>query len=144
MIVQDIMSKDVYFVAPTDSVLTVAKIMKEHNIGVVPVVENQKTVLGVITDRDIVMGIAEDNVDLANTEASKIMSQSVYSVRPSANLEDALSLMKKRQIRRLPVIEEEKLVGILSIGDIAISSFSDTEISEAICEISMPTREEAE
>ena len=51
-------------------------------------------------------------------------------------------LMKKQQIRRLPVIEDDKLVGMLSIGDIAISSYSDEEISEAFCEISMPTHEE--
>ena len=141
MLVDDIMSREVVFVEPKESVLTVAKLMKNHNIGVVPVVENDE-VLGVITDRDIVMCIAEFNFDLANTEAQKLMSETVYSVRPGADVSDALALMKKQQIRRLPVIEEGTLVGMLSIGDIAISSYNDEEISEAICEISMPAPEE--
>ena len=81
MLVKDIMSREVVFVEPKESILTVAKLMKNHNIGVVPVVENDE-VLGVITDRDIVMCIAEFNFDLANTEAQKLMSETVYSVRP--------------------------------------------------------------
>ena len=141
MLVKDIMSNDVVYAESTDSVLTVAKLMKEYNIGVVPVMESNDKVLGVITDRDIVMGLADYNFDMANTYASKLMSDKVYSVRPGADLSDALALMKKQQIRRLPVIEQEKLVGMISIGDIAVNSDYHMEMSEAICEISMPTNQ---
>ena len=142
MKVKDIMTKDVIIANSNDSVLTVAKLMKHHNIGAIPVVENAEKVLGMITDRDIVLSLADYNFDLANTDATKLMSNRVYSVRPEADLSSALALMKKQQIRRLPVIEEEKLVGMLSIGDIAVHSDYSMEMSEAITEISSPARVE--
>lgn len=142
MKVKDIMTKDVVMANSTDSVLTVAKLMKHHNIGALPVVENAQKVLGMITDRDIVLSLADYNFDPVNTEATKLMSNKVYSVRPEADLSSALALMKKQQIRRLPVIEEERLVGMLSIGDIAVHSDYMQEMSEAISEISSPARVE--
>lgn len=142
MKVKDIMSKDVVIANSNDSVLTVAKLMKHHNIGVIPVVENAKKVLGMVTDRDIVLSLADYNFDLANTAVQKLMSDKVYSVRPEADLSSALALMKKQQIRRLPVIEEENLVGMLSIGDIAVHSDYMQEMSEAITEISLPAKAE--
>ena len=142
MKVKDIMTKGVVFANSNDSVLTVAKLMKHHNIGVLPIVENADKVLGILTDRDIVLSLADYNFDLANTDATKLMSNKVYSVRPEADLSSALALMKKQQIRRLPVIEEEKLVGMLSIGDIAVHSDYNMEMSKAISEISAPARVE--
>lgn len=142
MKVKDIMTKDVVIANSTDNVLTVAKLMKHHNIGAIPVVENAEKVLGMITDRDIVLNLADYNFDPANTDVTKLMSNKVYSVRPEADLSSALALMKKQQIRRLPVIEEERLVGMLSIGDIAVHSDYMQEMSEAISEISAPARVE--
>ena len=140
MLVKDIMSKDVVYADSQDSVLTVAKLMKQYDIGVIPVMEKANKVLGMITDRDIVMGLADFNFDMANTDASKLMSHTVYSVRPDADLSSALELMKKQQIRRLPVIEKEHLVGMISIGDIATHSDYHIEMSKAITEISMPSK----
>lgn len=142
MRVKDIMTKDVVMANSTDNVLTVAKLMKHHNIGAVPVVENAEKVLGMVTDRDIVLSLADYNFDLANTDVTKLMSNKVYSVRPDADLSSALALMKKQQIRRLPVIEDERLVGMLSIGDIAVHSDYMQEMSDAITEISAPSRVE--
>ena len=142
MKVKDIMTKDVIIANPTDSILTVVKLMKHHNIGAIPVAENAEKVLGMTTDRDIVLSLADFNFDLANTNANKLMSNRVYSVRPEADLNSALALMKKQQIRRLPVIEEEKLVGMISIGDIAVRSGYMQEMSEAISEISYPSKVE--
>ena len=140
MKVKDIMTRDVVIANLNDNVLTVAKLMKHHNIGAIPVVENAEKVLGMITDRDIVLSLADYNFDPANTDVTKLMSNKVYSVRPEADLSSAIALMKKQQIRRLPVIEEEKLVGMLSIGDIAVHSDYNVEMSEAISEISAPAR----
>lgn len=139
MLVKNIMTQDVVYVDTMDNILTVAKKMKQYDIGIVPVMENSSKVVGMITDRDIVMGLADYNFDMSNTYAHKLMSDKVYSVRPNAEVSDALALMKKQQIRRLPVIEEDHLVGMLSMGDIAISEHYDTEMSEALTEISMPT-----
>lgn len=140
MKVKDIMTKDVVIADKNDTVLTVAKLMKHHNIGTVPVVENAQKVLGMVTDRDIVLNMADYNFDPANTKALSLMSSKVYSVKPEADISSAIELMKKQQIRRLPVIENEKLVGMLSIGDIAVRSDYNIEMSEAIAEISMPNR----
>mgnify|MGYP002517797821 FL=1 len=140
MKVKDIMTRDVVIADKDDTVLTVAKLMKHHNIGTVPVVENAEKVLGMVTDRDIVLNMADYNFDPANTKALTLMSNKVYSVKPEADISSAIALMKKQQIRRLPVIENEKLVGMLSIGDIAVRTDYDVEISEAIAEISLPDK----
>ena len=142
MKVRDIMTKDVVFANKDDSVLTVAKLMKHHNVGAIPIVENAEKVLGMVTDRDIVLNMADYNFDPANTFALKLMTDKLYPVKPEADLSSALALMKKQQIRRLPVMEDNKLVGMLSIGDIAVRSDYNMEMSEAISEISMPDRPE--
>ena len=142
MKVRDIMTKDVVFANNDDSVLTVAKLMKHHNVGAIPIVENAEKVLGMVTDRDIVLNMADYNFDPPNTFALKLMTDKLYTVKPEADLSSALALMKKQQIRRLPVMEDNKLVGMLSIGDIAVRSDYNMEMSEAISEISMPDRPE--
>lgn len=142
MKVRDIMTRDVVFANKDDSVLTVAKLMKHHNVGAIPIVENAEKVLGMVTDRDIVLNMADYNFDPANTFALKLMTDKLYTVKPEADLSSALALMKKQQIRRLPVMEDNKLVGMLSIGDIAVRSDYNMEMSEAISEISMPDKPE--
>ena len=142
MKVRDIMTKDVVFANKDDSVLTVAKLMKHHNVGAIPIVENAEKVLGMVTDRDIVLNMADYNFDPPNTFALKLTTDKLYTVKPEADLSSALALMKKQQIRRLPVMEDNKLVGMLSIGDIAVRSDYNMEMSEAISEISMPDRPE--
>ena len=142
MKVRDIMTKDVVFANKDDSVLTVAKLMKHHNVGAIPIVENAEKVLGMVTDRDIVLNMADYNFDPANTFALKLMTDKLYTVKPEADLSSALALMKKQQIRRLPVMEDNKLVGMLSIGDIAVRSDYNMEMSEVISEISMPDKPE--
>ncbi len=142
MKVRDIMTKDVVFANKDDSVLTVAKLMKHHNVGAIPIVENAEKVLGMVTDRDIVLNMADYNFDPANTFALKLMTDKLYTVKPEADLSSALALMKKQQIRRLPVMEDNKLIGMLSIGDIAVRSDYNMEMSEAISEISMPDKPE--
>ena len=140
MKVKDIMTRDVVIADKGDNVVTAAKLIKHYNIGTVPVVENAEKVLGMVTDRDIVLNMADYNFDPANTKALTLMSNKVYSVKPEADISSAIALMKKQQIRRLPVIENEKLVGMLSIGDIAVRTDYDVEISEAIAEISLPDK----
>lgn len=142
MKVRDLMTKDMVIANTNDTVFDVAKLMKHHNIGCVPVVADGEKVLGVVTDRDIVLNIAKYNLDTSKTLASTIMSEKVYSVRPDADVEHALDLMKKQRIRRLPVIENEVLQGMISIGDIATSKDFKMEVSEAITEISEPSRAE--
>lgn len=141
MEVKDIMSKDIVIADLNDTIMDVAKLMAHHNIGCVPVTEDGYKVLGVITDRDIILSLAKYELDPAITSVSNIMTNKVYSVKPDADLKDALDLMKKERIRRLPVIENNTLLGIVSLGDFAVhgNSFKE-EISQALSEISTPAR----
>ena len=142
MLVRDLMSKDLVLADTNDTVFDVAKMMRHHNIGAVPVVAHGTQVLGMITDRDIVLNMAKEEFDPCRTFASNIMSDKVYSVKPDVEVDFALDLMRKQQIRRLAVIENEQLVGMISIGDIAASNKFNMEVSEALTEISQPAEPE--
>ncbi len=139
MQVRDIMTKDIVIADTNDTIIDVAKLMAHHNIGCIPVTENGEKVLGVITDRDIVVEMAEHSYDPYNTLATSIMSDNVYFVRPDVDVKFAFDLMKKQQVRRLPVLENGKILGMVSLGDLAVSAYQQkAEISEALTEISMP------
>ena len=142
MKVRDIMTKDIVIADKEDSILNVAKLMRHHNIGCIPVTENGQKVLGVITDRDIVMNMAKFNSDPNTTAAKEIASDIVYRVKPDAEVFQALELMKKQRIRRLPVMEEDCIVGMLSLGDVAVYAAQKVEVGEALIEISKPARVE--
>ena len=142
MLVKDIMSKDMVIANKEDTILDVAKLMRHHNIGCIPVVENGQKVIGVITDRDIVMNMAKFNSDPSNTFAKEIASDVVYKVKPDADVNQALALMKKQRVRRLPVIENDLLVGMLSLGDVAVYASHSTEVGDALIEISRPSKPE--
>lgn len=141
MQVRDIMTKKVITANTNDTVLHVAKLMTQYNIGSVPIIESGEKVIGMITDRDIVIAMAKYNRDPQNTLAENVMTSEVYGVKPDADLSQALALMKKKQIRRLPVLENDQLVGMISIGDVAIhSNNADMEVGDALTEISKPSK----
>ena len=143
MQVKDIMTKDIVMADTNDTLIEVAKLMAHHNIGCIPVTENGEKVLGVITDRDIVVEMAEHSYDPYNTLATAVMSDNVYFVRPDVDVKFAFDLMKKQQVRRLPVMENGKILGMISLGDLAVSmNQQKEEISEALTEISIPNRPE--
>jgi CBS domain-containing protein len=130
----DIMTKNVDVVSPLDNVFEVAVKMKQDGVGVIPVCENGQ-LLGVITDRDIVIrGVAEKRP--GSTKVTDIMSEDLYTGSPDMNLEEAANLMSEKQIRRLPVIENNKLVGIVSLGDLAVHKESDTTAGQVLSEVS--------
>lgn len=143
MQVRDIMTKDVVIADTNDTLIDVAKLMAHHNIGCIPVTENGEKVLGVITDRDIVVEMAEHSYDPYNTLATAIMSDNVYFIRPDVDVKFAFDLMKKQQVRRLPVMENGKILGMISLGDLAVFTQNQKiEISDALTEISVPSKPE--
>jgi len=117
--VSDFMTPNPECVSEKDSIRDVARIMKNQDTGVVPVVDG-KRIIGLITDRDIVIrGIAEGK-NLENANVKELMTTSVRSVREDATVNEVLELMGNAEIRRVPVVNtRDELVGILSIGDIA-------------------------
>jgi CBS domain-containing protein len=134
--IRDVMTANPECVSDGDSIRDAARIMKDRDTGVVPVV-NGKKVIGLITDRDIVIrGIAEGK-NLDTVRVNELMTKSVRSVREDANVDEVLNLMSNAEIRRVPVVNaSDELVGIVSIGDIASNSQQDAKVGKAMEEIS--------
>jgi len=133
--VKDIMSKNVAYVNPKASVTEVAKLMQKHDIGAIPVCD-QSGVVGIVTDRDIVVRNVAHGTNPQAITAQEVMTSNVRTVSPETEVDEASDIMANKQIRRLPVIENNKLVGILALGDIAEEEKYDFEASKALSEIS--------
>lgn len=117
-----------------DNVFEVAVKMKELNVGAIPIVDKDKLV-GMITDRDIVVrGVAEKHP--GSTKVEDIMSSKLVTISADSTTKEAANLMAENQIRRLPVVEGDKLIGIVSLGDFAIRELTDDQAKEALTEIS--------
>lgn len=128
------MTDDVECCTLLDNMYEVAVKMKELNVGAIPIVDEEKLV-GMITDRDIVVrGVAEKNP--GSTKVEKIMSDKLITAYADMTTKEALQLMAQHQIRRLPVVEGEELIGMVSLGDFAIEKLSDEQAGIALSEIS--------
>jgi CBS domain-containing protein len=134
--VRDFMTPDPECVSERDSIRDVARIMKDEDTGVVPVVDGKK-VIGLITDRDIVVrGIAAGR-DLENLRVNELMTKHVRSVREDTPVNEVLDLMANAEIRRVPVVNgQQELVGIVSIGDISANANQTGKVGKTIEEIS--------
>jgi CBS domain-containing protein len=134
--VRDVMTTNPECVSEKDSIRDAARIMKDQDTGVVPVVDGKK-IIGLITDRDIVVrGLAEGK-NLDNVRVNELMTKSVRSVREDATVNEVLELMGNAEIRRVPVVNDrDELVGIVSMGDIATNTNQDGKVGKAVEEIS--------
>ncbi len=132
--ITDVMSTDIQYCTPLDNVFEVAVIMKDYDVGAVPIVEEGK-VLGIITDRDIaIRGVASKHP--GSTKVTDIMSTSLVTVSPHTSVSEAADLMASKQIRRLPVVEDGRLVGMVSLGDLAVRQTLEQAANDALSEIS--------
>lgn len=132
--VKDIMTTDCVTLTLKDNVYEAAVAMAKQDIGFVPVVEGRKLV-GVITDRDLVVrGYAEKNEGSSKVE--KVMSTDVVTITPETSVEEAAKLMARNQIRRLPVVENGELAGIVALGDLAVRDRFEDEAGGALGKIS--------
>jgi CBS domain-containing protein len=132
--VREVMTTDVDYCTPLDNVYEVAVKMRDLNVGAIPIVENER-LIGLITDRDLVVrGIAEKRS--GSNQVTNVMSENLITVSPDTSVQEAAQLMAKHQIRRLPVVENGKLVGMVSLGDLAINENSDESAGHALSEIS--------
>lgn len=118
MKVEDVMTREVAECRPDDTLNVAAKIMWERDCGCVPVVDASGTVCGVITDRDICMAAFTQGRPLHEIAVRSAMSKDPQSVRPEDSVEHAQELMRRSRVRRIPVLDEGHLLGMLSIGDL--------------------------
>lgn len=133
---KEIMSDEVECCTLLDNVYEVAVKMKEWNVGAIPIVDGERLV-GMITDRDLVIrGIAEKKP--GSTKVEEVMSEELITATAEMSTKDAAELMANHQIRRLPVVEGDKLIGIVSLGDFAVRKLTDSQAGKALSEISEP------
>lgn len=139
--IRDLMTKNVVTVTLQDNVHEIAVKMRDHNIGFIPVVDGGRAI-GCVTDRDLVIrGYAEKRPGSA--EVAAVMTSPCVKVSPDITPEEAAGIMASRQIRRLVVEEDGRLVGVVAIGDLAVRDDLRRESGEALGEISEPGRQPA-
>jgi CBS domain-containing protein len=130
--IRDVMTPNLVSMRATASVTEAARAMREANIGDVIVIKEGQ-VCGILTDRDIVVRAVAEGRDLTSTKVADICSQELTTIAPTDSVEEAVRLMRDKAIRRLPVVEGRKPVGVVSIGDLAVSR----EPRSALGQISM-------
>ena len=136
MKLRDVMSNPVIRIHPDESVAVAARTLNRYNIGALPVCGSDGRVCGLITDRDIVTRCLAAGRSPASTAVRDVMTSKVISARPDMEANLAAGLMGREQIRRLPVMENGKLCGMVSLGDLANREESSGEAGDALTEIS--------
>ncbi|RCX07809.1 CBS domain protein [Anaerobacterium chartisolvens] len=139
MKVRDIMTRDIAYVSPTSTIAEAAQLMQKHNVGSVPVCD-QSGVVGIVTDRDIVVRNVAHGTNPQNTAVKDVMTTQVATTSPDVDINDVSHIMAQNQIRRIPVVENKMLVGMVALGDMASDRRFDTEAGEALSEISKPSK----
>jgi CBS domain-containing protein len=132
--IKEVMTRDVRACEPNATVADAAKVMAQEEVGPVPIVEDGRLV-GIVTDRDIVVRVVAEGRDPNATTVKEIASADLVTVSPDDDLDEALNLLAKRQVRRLPVVEGDRLVGIVAQADIARLG-EDKKTGEVVEEIS--------
>ena len=137
MKIKEIMTKSVASLNGDDTVEQAAHLMKEHNIGSIPICEGEK-VIGIITDRDIALRSVAEGENFKRQNVRKVMTSNPVLGSPDMEVNDAARVMSERQIRRLPIVENDNLVGMISLGDIAIEPNLKSNAENALKNISEP------
>ena len=136
MEVKDLMNPSVVTIEPTSSAALAARLISRHNVGALPVCGGDGRLRGMVTDRDIVLRCVAAEEDPAQTLVRDIMTRGCATVSPRDDCRAATRLMAQQQVRRLPVVEEGRLVGMISLADLARCGRFDMEAAQALCEIS--------
>ena len=135
--VREAMTPNVRSATPTESLADVAKKMRDDDVGSLPVVEDNR-LIGIVTDRDIVVRAVAERRDPQTISAGDVASRQLVTADPDQDLDEALALMASHRVRRLPVVEAGKLVGVLAQADVALEA-KEKRAGEMLEEISQPT-----
>jgi CBS domain-containing protein len=145
MKIKDIMTKEPTTVTPNTTVREAARLMQREDTGILPVVEEGKKLLGVITDRDIAIRVVAEARD-ASTPVSEVMSKGrLVTLQPDADVEDAMEKMADEQVRRIPIVDDRStLLGIVAQADIVRKVRDDRKAERTVEKISEPSRRHAQ
>ena len=136
MQVRDLMNPSVVSITPGESAALAARLLARHNVGALPVCGDDGRLRGIVTDRDIVTRCIAAEDDPAQTPVRDIMTRNCAVVSPEDDPREATRIMATQQVRRLPVLSDGRVVGMVSLGDLATSHAYDMEASKALSEIS--------
>jgi len=137
MIVKDIMTKDIVSLNSEDSIERAAQLMKQFDIGSIPVC-NQEKLIGIVTDRDITLKSVAAGQNTNTQRISDVMTSNPVTGSPDMDIHDAARIMSEQQIRRLPIIQNNNLVGMVSLGDISLEPNLQDNAEDALKNISEP------
>ncbi|WP_035292066.1 CBS domain-containing protein [Clostridium sp. KNHs214] len=138
MKIREIMTREVATVNYEDTVERAAQLMQKYNVGSIPVCQGEK-VIGIVTDRDITLRSVAKGQNVMRQYVRDIMSSNPVTVSADGDVHEASRIMSERQIRRLPVVENENLVGMVSIGDLAVEPKLSDNAGAALSNISEPS-----
>lgn len=136
MKIRDVMTQNVIRVAPEESVEVAARTLARHNIGILPVCDHRGKVCGLVTDRDLVTRCMAASRLPANTPVGDVMTTQVAAANPDMEVGVAAHMMGRLQVRRLPVVENGRLCGMVSLGDLARREDSIMDAADALSDIS--------
>jgi CBS domain-containing protein len=135
-LVRHVMTQEPKTMKSSMNVCDAAGTMANFDVGVVPIVDDDHTFVGLVTDRDLVVRVLANRWDPEQVQLGDIATKSIVSVTPDTILSDAKDLMAEHRVRRLPVIKDHELVGILSLGDVALAMASKRSLGEVLEEVS--------
>lgn len=136
MKVREVMTGPVIRIHPEETVSVAARTLTNHNIGILPVCGSDGRLCGLVTDRDLVTRCVASGRDPGRTQVREVMTGRVISVRPDTDAGAAAHLMGREQIRRLPVTENGRLCGMISLGDLAVRQETGYDAGDALADIS--------
>ena len=136
MKLREVMTNPVIRIHPDESVAVAARTLTRYNIGILPVCGGDGRICGLVTDRDLVTRCMAAGRSPVNTPVRDVMTAQVISARPDMDTAAAAGLMGREQIRRLPVVENGKLCGMVSLGDLAVQEETSLDAGDALTEIS--------
>jgi len=134
--VSEVMNRNVVSIDPGESVALAARLLSRHNVGSLPVCSPRGQLLGIVTDRDIVLRCVAPEEDPRDIPVRSVMTRNPSFLLPEDDIRQAAQLMSLHQVRRLPVTDDGKLVGMLSLGDLAQCGKAEMEVSRALLDIS--------
>ena len=138
MKVQDVMTRDPRCVTPETSAREAAQVMKDEDVGIVPVVEGER-LIGVVTDRDLALRVVADGRDSTATVRDVMSSGRIATCRPDEDLDRVMETMAKEQVRRIPIVDERgSLVGIVAQADVVLKAKDDRKAEKTVEQISEP------
>jgi CBS domain-containing protein len=136
MKIREVMTNQVIRIHPEETVTVAARTLTHYNIGALPVCDHNGQICGMVTDRDIVTRCLASNRKPENTRVRDVMTGWVVSVSPDMDTSVAAHLMGRQQVRRLPVVENGRLCGMVSLGDLAVREQSNPDAADALGDIS--------